>query len=312
MSKLISIVTPCFNEVENVEPLHTAVDRIMAEYPQYTYEHIFIDNCSTDGTVEILRRMAANNRRVKVILNSRNFGSICSPVYAYLLAKGDAVITLAADFQEPPALIPVFIAKWEAGNKVVIGVKVNSQESKIKFMVRKLGYHFINKISDRGIIENFAGFGIYDKQVVDSLRGMCDSYPSFRNMVAEVGFAPVKVPFVQPKRRSGITKHRIYNLFDFAMQSLVTSSKLPLRLATWAGVLVSGISFLVGIGYLVYKLLHWDTFSAGMAPVIIGLAFLGGVILLFLGIIGEYVGAIYTQVLKRPLVIEKERINFDK
>lgn len=309
--KLISIVTPCFNEEENVEELHRQIAQIMAELPEYDFEHIYIDNASTDGTVPILRRLAAADKRVKVILNARNFGHIRSPYHAILQAHGDAVITLASDFQEPPYLIKEFIKKWAEGYKIVMGVKSRSQESWPMFSIRTTYYRMLNRLADIRLVENFTGFGLYDRQVVEILRKIDDPYPYFRGLIADIGFEAAKIEFLQPTRRRGITKNNFYTLFDMAMLGFTNNTKIPLRLATMLGFLISVLSFIVGLFYLIYKLINWQNFEVGLAPLVVGLFFIGGVLLLFLGILGEYVGAIYTQVLHRPLVIEKERINFD-
>jgi glycosyltransferase involved in cell wall biosynthesis len=308
---LISIVTPCYNEEENVDDLHTQIVQVMSELPEYDFEHIYIDNASTDGTVPILRRLAAADRRVKVILNTRNFGHIRSPFHGILQACGDAVICMASDLQDPPHLIKEFIGKWEEGYKVVMGVKAHSQETWLLFALRKLYYRILGRLSDVRLVQNFTGFGLYDRQVVEILRKIDDPYPYFRGLIADIGFDAAKVEFIQPARKRGITKNNFYTLFDLAMLGFTSNTKIPLRLATMLGFLTAGISFLVGLFYLVYKLIYWQSFELGLAPLVVGIFFLGGVQLLFLGSVGEYVGAIYTQVLHRPLVIEKERINFD-
>jgi glycosyltransferase involved in cell wall biosynthesis len=309
--KLISIVTPCYNEEENVEELHTQVTQIMSELPEYDFEHLYIDNASTDRTVPILRRLAATDKRVKVILNARNFGHIRSPYHALMQTRGDAVITMSSDFQDPPHLIKEFIKKWTEGYKVVIGVKSRSQESWPLFTLRTTYYRMLNRLADIRLVENFTGFGLYDRQVVEILRKIDDPYPYFRGLIADIGFEAAKIEFVQPPRRSGITKNNFYTLFDIAMLGFTNNTKIPLRLATMLGFLISAVSFIIGLFYLIYKLINWQGFEVGLAPLVVGLFFIGGVLLLFLGILGEYIGAIYTQVLHRPLVIEKERINFD-
>lgn len=308
--KRISILTPCYNEVENVEELHAQVVRVMSGLPEYEFEHIYIDNASTDGTVPVLRRLAAADPRVKVILNARNFGHIRSPFYGILQAHGDAVICMSSDLQDPPAMIKDFIRKWEEGFKAVLGVKTRSRESRLMFMVRRLYYRVLGRLSDTPLIENFTGFALYDQQVVRILRQIDDPYPYIRGLIAEIGFEAARIEFVQPKRMRGITKNNFYTLYDMAMVGFTSNTKIPLRLATMVGFLTAGISLAVGLFYLVYKIIYWDSFTAGTAPVVVGLFFVGGVQLFFLGIVGEYIGAIYTQVRRRPLVVEKERINF--
>ncbi|MFC1957449.1 glycosyltransferase family 2 protein [Chloroflexota bacterium] len=309
--KLISIMSFCYNEEENVEDLHTQITQIMSEFPEYDFEHIYIDNASTDQTTQILRRMAAEDKRVKVIINARDFGHIRSPFYGLLQAHGDAVISMASDFQDPPYLIKEFIKKWEEGYKVVMGVKTRSQEPWLVFTMRTMYYRVLNMMAHIRLVENFSGFVLFDQQVVEILRQIDDPYPYFRGLIADVGFEAAKVEFVRPIRQHGITKNNFYTLFDMAMLGLTNTTKVPLRLATMFGFIVSLISFIAGLYYLIGKLIYWDTFSAGLAPLILGVFFLGGIQILFLGILGEYIGAIYTQVRHRPLVIEKERINID-
>lgn len=309
--KLISIVTPCYNEEENVRDLHAQIVKVMADLPEYSFEHIFIDNASTDGTVPILRQLAAEDKRVKVILNARNFGHIRSPYYGLLQAAGDAVISMASDLQEPPVLIKDFIQKWEEGYKIVMGVKSRSEETWLFFALRTLYYRILGRLSDVRLVENFTGFGLYDQQVIAILRKIDDPYPYFRGLIADIGFPAARVEFVQPTRKRGITKNNFYTLLDMAMLGLTNYTKIPLRLATIFGFMAAFLSFIVGLFYLVYKLIDWKNFSLGLAPVVVGLFFFGAIQLFFLGVVGEYIGAIYTQVLHRPLVIEKERINFD-
>lgn len=309
--KLISIVTPCYNEEENVEDLHTQIIQVMSEIPGYDFEHIYIDNASTDQTVPILRHLAAVDKKVKVILNTRNFGHFRSLYHGILQAQGDAVVLMAADLQDPPPLLREFIQKWEEGYKVVVGVKSHSEEPWLVFLFRTIYYRVLGKLSDIRLIEHFTGFGLYDRQVVEILRKINDPYPYLRGLIADIGFDAARIEYLQPKRKRGITKNNFYTLFDMAMLGFTSNTKIPLRLATMLGFLVAMASFGAGLFYLVYKLIYWQSFELGLAPLVVGLFFLGGVLLLFLGIVGEYVGAIYTQVLHRPLVIEKERINFN-
>ncbi len=307
--KTISIVTPCFNEEENVEELHRRICAAMQGFG-YDYEHIFIDNASTDGTVGKIRELAAKDPHVKAILNNRNFGHIRSPYHGLLQAAGDAVISMASDLQDPPERIPEFIRKWEQGYKVVIGVKTQSRENGFIYFLRTGYYRILRRLSDVDLIENFTGFGLYDRKVIEILRQLNDPYPYFRGLIADIGYPIARIEFVQPRRIHGLTKNNFYSLYDMAMLGLTGYTKIPLRLATMLGFVAAGLSFLVGLVYLVYKLIFWAEFSVGLAPAVIGLFFLGSVQLIFLGIVGEYIGAIYTQVIHRPLVIEKERINF--
>lgn len=308
--KHISVVMPCYNEEMNVEKAYNAVKDLFASQQDYDYEHIFIDNASEDGTFEILRRLAAADKRVKLIRNVRNFGHIRSPFHGLLQASGDAVVLMVADLQDPPALVTEFIKRWEAGSKIVVGVKTHSDENGLMFRVRKLYYHLMNHISEVRHIENFTGFGLYDRQVMDILRKIEDPYPYFRGLIADIGFEIARVEYLQPARKWGITKNNFYTLYDMAMLGLTNYSKIPLRVATFFGFAMSLASLLVAAAYFVYKLIYWQEFSLGIAPIVIGLFFMFSAQLFFLGIVGEYIGSIHTKVLKRPLVVEKERVNF--
>jgi polyisoprenyl-phosphate glycosyltransferase len=307
--KTISIITPCFNEAQNVEELYSRIQTTLRGMP-FNYEHIFIDNSSTDETVSILKTIALKDKRVKIIVNSRNFGHIRSPYYGLLQGSGHAVIILASDLQDPPELIPQFIRKWEDGYKVVIGIKTKSEEFGLFYFLRSLYYRVLRSLSDVRLIDNYTGFGLYDQRVIEILRTINDPYPYFRGLIADIGFEMAEIAFTQPRRKRGITKNNFYTLYDMAMLGVTNYTKIPLRLATMFGFFSALISFLVGLIYLIYKLIFWYQFSLGSAPLVIGLFFLGSVQLMFLGIVGEYIGAIYTQVMHRPLVIEKERINF--
>ena len=308
--KFVSVVTPCFNEEENVETLYLRVKDVFSRLPGYSYEHIFMDNFSSDRTVSILRKIAGEDKQVKVIVNARNFGHIRSPYYGLLQARGEAVMLIVSDLQDPPEMIASFLQKWEEGYKLVLGVKNKSKENPLMFLVRKLFYNILAKISDTDQVKNFTGFGLYDKQFIEVLRDLDEPYPYFRGLIAELGFNRIEIPYTQPKREKGRTKNNFYTLYDMAMLGFVNHSKLPLRLASFVGFATSILSMLVAFGYFIYKLLDWYNFQLGIAPLVIGIFFFGGVQLFFLGIIGEYIGSILTQVKKRPLVIEKERINF--
>ena len=310
--KLISIVTACFNEEDNVQALYTAVKKIFDEcLPNFKYEHLFIDNASTDNTVTILKNIAIKDKNVKIIINSRNFGHIRSPVYGILQAKGDAVISIVADFQDPPEMIPLFIDKWLNGHHTVLAIKKDSFESKYMFKIRKLYYQCLSKISEIKIYKNYTGFGLYDKKVINSLRSIQDPYPFFRGMISEVGFNVAVIDYTQPSRMRGLSKNNFYTLYDMGILGLINNSKIPLRFLVFLGFTMGFLSLITGIGYLLTKLIFWNKFSLGIAPIIIGGSLVFSLILFFLGIIGEYIGAIYTQVLNRPLVFEQERINFD-
>ena len=308
--KLISVVTPCYNEEENVQALYEQIKAVFDDLDNYRYEHIFIDNASTDKTVAIIKSIAERDKNVKLIVNVRNFGHIRSPYHALLQTHGDAVIAMASDLQDPPALIADFIRHWEEGYKIVAGVKPQSQESAIMFAVRKSYYHLISKISDVQLIKNFTGFGLYDQSVIKILRDIDDPYPYFRGLISEIGFEVAQVPYLQPSRKCGISKNNFYTLYDIAMLGITNHSKVPLRLATMAGFLLSALSFLAAMIFFVLKLIFWQQIPMGIAPLAISLFFFSSVQLFFIGLLGEYIGAIHTQVRKRPLVIEKERINF--
>ena len=313
MKKKISIVTPCYNEEPNVAELYRQVkaqfDKLSV---QYDYEHIFIDNASTDHTVDELKKLAAADKNVKIIVNAMNFGHIRSPFYGLCQASGDAALLMVADLQDPPELIPQFLQEWEEGHRVVIGIKNKSKENPIMYGLRTMFYKMIKKISETRQIENFTGFGLYDKTFIQLLRSIDDPYPYMRGLVAEYGGDLGEVYYTQPKRLHGKTHNNFYTLYDMAMLGFVNHSKVPLRMASFLGFACGAVSFLVALVYLIYKLFFWDSFQLGFAPLIIGLFFFASVQLFFLGIVGEYVGSILTQVRRRPLVIEKERINFSE
>jgi polyisoprenyl-phosphate glycosyltransferase len=309
--KLISIVSPCYNEQDNVEQLYLRTRDTLARFPQFRYEHIFIDNSSTDETVPILRRLAEADPNVKVIVNARNFGHLRSPHHAMLDADGDAVGMLLSDLQDPPELMGDMIEEWARGTPVVVGIKNTSEENWLMYGIRSLYYGTIARLTSLRVLEHFTGFGLYDRKVMDVLRkDFRDPYPYFRGMIAEIGF-PYKVFFYNQKRRErGITKNNFYTLYDLAMLGITNLSKVPLRLVTFTGFVFALLSGAVGTGYLIAKLLFWNHFSIGIAPVVVGLFFFGSVQLVALGVIGEYIGSIHTMVQGRPLVVEKERINF--
>lgn len=310
MKKLISIVTPCYNEGENVEELVRRIRTVMSGFPQYDYEHLLIDNDSSDNTVAKIKQLASEDARIRLIVNYRNFGHLRSPTHAVFEASGDAIIAMASDLQDPPELMSEFLKHWESGLKVVIGVKPKSRETPLMFLLRRSYYRILNKMSDAPLLENFTGFGLYDREVIETIRSLNDPYPYFRGLIAELGYARAEIPFEQPLRVRGVTKNNFYTLYDLAMLGVTSHSKLPLRLATMAGFLLSFISLLVALGYGIAKLFFWDSFSLGIAPLVVGMFFFGSVQLFFIGLLGEYIGAIHTQVLKRPLVVEKERVNF--
>lgn len=306
----ISVVAPCFNEEDNVDELHRRVCAVFDGFPRHELELLFIDNASSDRTSEHLRALASRDPRVKVILNARNFGHIRSPMHAVLQASGDAVIPMASDLQDPPEMLKAFIDGWERGFKKVVAVKPVSRDNALLFAMRKLYYSTLNRISEIPLIQNFTGFGLYDRSVIDYIKGLDDPYPYFRGLVSEVGFDTLIVEFEQPRRLRGVTKNNFYTLYDIAMLGITNHSKLPLRVATIGGFVMSALSLFTAFVYLVYKLIRWDEFAVGQAPLVIGLFFLFGVQMFFIGLLGEYVLAIHRHVLHRPLVVEKERINF--
>lgn len=307
--KLISIVTACFNEEDNVEELYHRIAAVMATQP-YDYEHICIDNCSTDGTVNKIKNLAAHDNRLKLIVNARNFGHLRSPYYGMLQSRGDACVLIASDLQDPPEMIAEFISKWEQGYKTVLAVKPESDETSLMFGIRKAYYRLITRISEVPLVPNATGVGLFDRSVVDILRTIQDPYPYLRGLLCEIGFPIATVPFKQPKRLRGITKNNFYTLYDTAMLGITNHSKVPLRLMAMSGFLLAFMSLIVAAFFLLAKLLYWDSFQLGTAPILIGIFFFGAIQAFFIGILGEYIGSIHTQVRNMPLVIEKERVNF--
>ena len=311
--RFISVVAGCYNEEENVRELYERVCRVFREeLPDYAFEFILIDNASEDRTVEILKEIAREDKRVKIIVNNRNFGHIRSGYHALLQARGEAIVSMASDLEDPPELIPQFLRKWEEGYKIVLAQKRSSNEFAPFHMVRKLYYMIVSRLSETSLVKDVTGFGIYDRQVIDDIRKIGDPYPYFRGLICDLGYSRFLIPFDKVVRKRGFTKNNFYTLYDLAMLGITNHSKVPLRLATFAGFGIGIISFLVAMGYMVYKLLYWGNFSVGMAPVVFGIFFLGSVQLFFIGILGEYIGSIHTQILRRPPVIERERINFDQ
>lgn len=310
--KKISITIPCYNEEENVYPLHDAlVEMFERDLPNYEYELLYIDNCSSDRTRELLKELGKQDKHVKAILNAKNFGQFNSPYYGMMQTTGDCTILMAADFQDPVEMVPKYVAEWEKGYKIVIGRKTSSKESSIVYHLRSLYYKIIKKFSEVEQIEHFTGFGLYDKDFMDVLRNLKDPTPFLRGIVAELGYRRKEIPYEQPQRRAGKTHNNWYSLYDAAMLSFTSYTKIGLRLATFIGIFVGVLSFIIAIVYLIMKLVFWNTFTAGMAPVIIGMFFLGSVQLFFLGFMGEYILSMNQRIMNRPLVIEEERINFD-
>lgn len=310
--KKVSILIPCYNEEENVVPMSEAiVELFTTQLPQYDYELLFIDNDSHDNTRPLLRQICAKNPKIKAIFNAKNFGQFNSPYYGILQTTGDCVISMVCDFQDPLELIPQYLQEWENGYKIVIGIKTSSKENKLVYFLRSIYYKMIKKFSNVEQIEHFTGSGLYDREFVEVLRNLKDPTPFLRGIVAELGYKRKEIPYEQPQRRAGKTHNNWYSLYDAAMLSFTSYTKIGLRLATFIGIFVGALSFIIAIVYLIMKLVFWDTFTAGMAPVIIGMFFLGSVQLFFLGFMGEYILSMNQRIMNRPLVIEEERINFD-
>lgn len=310
MNKLISIVTPTYNEIDNINNLYSRLLKIWSIYQNYNFELIIIDNASTDGTIEKLKEIARRDKRVKVIVNNKNYGHLRSPYWAMLQAYGDAVIFMASDLQDPPETLPLFIDQWEAGYKVVLGVKPKSEANRIFHYFRKLYYRVLNAISSIELINDATGFGIYDKKVMDLIRDINDPNPYFRGLVCELGYPIKTVEFEQAKRLRGITKNNFYTLYDMAMMGFVNYSLIPMRMASLCGIILGGISFFLAIILIFIKIVWWSYIPLGVAPIAIGIFFLMGLMLIFIGLLGEYVASIIPYVKRRPVVIEAERINF--
>ena len=311
--KVISIMIPCYNEEENARPIYEAVrDELISSCPNYDYEILFIDNKSQDRTREIIEDICARDKHVKAIFNCKNFGQFNSPYYGITQTSGDCTITICADFQDPVELIPRFVAEWEKGYKIVIGRKTRSQESKIMYFLRGCYYKLIRSMSNVEMIEQFTGFGLDDKSFVETLRNLKDPTPFIRGIVAELGPERKEIEYEQPKRRAGKTHNNFMSLYDAAMLSFTSYTKAGMRIATFLGFIIAFLSFIVALGYLIAKLCMWNRFTAGYAPMMIAIFFMGGVQLAFLGFLGEYVMNMNTRLMNRPLVVEEKRINFDE
>jgi glycosyltransferase involved in cell wall biosynthesis len=307
---LLSIVSPCFNEEENVEELYRRVIASISKLDNYQFEFIFIDNASTDKTLTKLKKLASTDRCVKIIVNTRNFGHIRSPYYGMMQSSGAATIYLASDLQDPPELIPEFVRAWEEGYKVVMAVKPTSRGHALFHAIRRLYYRVLDGISDVTLLSDSTGFGLYDKTVLDQIRQINDPYPYFRGLICELGYEIKTIQFIQPRRLRGITKNNFYTLYDLAMLGMVSHSKVPIRIVAFLGFILGFLSILAGLTFLILKLTFWYYFPVGIAPIVIALFFLFGVQLFFMGIIGEYIGSIHTYAQRKPVVVEKERINF--
>ncbi|MDD2973389.1 MAG: glycosyltransferase family 2 protein [Lachnospiraceae bacterium] len=311
--KKISVLIPCYNEVENVALMSDTVINVLNEaLPQYDYELVFIDNCSTDGTRDELERICSKNKKIKAILNVTNFGQFNSPFYGMCQTTGDCTISMCCDFQDPVEMIPKFVAEWEKGYKIVSGIKSKSKENGFIYFLRTMYYKLIKSMSTVEMIEHFTGFGLYDKTFIDLLKQLDDPIPFLRGIVAEYGFSRKDLEYTQQARRAGKTKNNFYSLYDAAMLSITSYTKVGLRLATIFGFLSSGISLVIAFVYLIYKLMNWNAFQVGYAPVVLGVYVIGSIQLFFIGLLGEYILNINTRVIHRPLVVEEKRINFDE
>lgn len=311
--KKISVMVPCYNEAENVVPLSEAIIAQFTEHlTQYEYELVFIDNCSTDGTRDLLRELCAGNPNIKAIFNAKNFGQFNSPFHGMLQTTGDCTIGMCADFQDPPEMIPKLVHEWEQGYMIINAVKKTSRENPVMRLFRTVYYKLLKKMSNVNIIEHFTGFGLYDRSFLDVLRELHDPIPFWRGVVSELGYRMKEIPYEQQKRRAGKSHNNFFSLYDAAMLSFTSYTKTGMRVATFFGFIISAISLLIALVYLILKLVNWDNFQMGNAPILIGVFVLGGIQLFFIGLLGEYIMSINTRMMNRPLIIEEERINFDR
>lgn len=311
MRKMVSLFTPCFNEEDNIESLYCEVAKVMDDNKQYDYEYILIDNASTDNTVEKIKTIINKDPRVKLIVNEKNFGPGRSGAYGFMQTSGDVSICFAADLQDPPSLIPVFLKKWEDGAKVVWGKKEGDEETGLIKLCRKVYYKIIQGLSDEEQYSNVSGFGLYDREVMNLIREVQDPIPNFRYLIADFGYRVEFVNYKKPNRVHGKSSYNFWRYYNTAMDSLISTSTKPLRLATLIGFMLALFTFFIGTFYLIFKLLFWDSFNVGSAPTLIGLFFIGSVLMFLIGLVGEYVGAVLIRVTKRPLVVERERVNFN-
>ena len=302
----VTVVLPCRNEEANLDELHARLDRVVAGLP-HDVRFLFVDNASTDGTVARLRELAARDPRVTVIVNARDFGHVRSPFHGLMQAPGDCVVMMCTDLQDPPELLPAFLRAWEAGAAMVVGRKTSSAESRVLWLARSAFYTLARSIADVELLEHVTGFGLYDRRAIEVLRSYADPYPYLRGMIVDIGLPFAVIPYEQPLRRRGLTKNNFLTLFDMAMLGFTSHSRLPLRLATMAGFAMATLSLVVALVFLLLKLAFWNRFPAGYAPAVIGVFFLGSLQIFLVGILGEYVGAILTQVRQRPWVVEEER-----
>ena len=310
--KKVSVLIPCYNEEENVIPMSKAIQELFeGSLPQYDYELVFIDNDSSDNTRPLLREICKRNKKVKAIFNAKNFGQFNSPYHGILQVTGDCVISMVCDFQDPLDLIPQYLKEWESGYKIVIGIKTSSKENKLMYWARSMYYKFVKKFSDVEQIQHFTGSGLYDREFIEVLRNLNDPTPFLRGIVAELGFKRKEIEYEQPQRRAGKTHNNFYTLYDAAMLSITSYTKIGLRICTFVGAFLAFASLVVGMVYFILKLLNWDSFEAGMAPMIILMSFMGSMQLFSIGFMGEYIMSMNKRIMNRPLVVEEERINFD-
>ncbi len=309
--KLISIITPCYNEEKNIPLIYDRIKQIFQALDCYDYEHIFIDNHSIDETVTILKEIAERDKRIKIIVNSRNFGFICSSFYGLIQGNGDAVAMIFSDLQDPPELLLEFIDEWEKGYEIIKGIKSSSQENFCVYTIRRFYYWLAKQLSENvELTSNFTGFGLYDQKVIENLRRIDDPYPYLKGLISEVGFKIKTIKYEQKIRQHGKSSFNFYRMYDLAMVGITTYSNLPLRIATMLGLALSIVSLLIGFSTLITKIIFWNYFPVGIAAIIISLSFFSSVQLFFIGILGEYIGLINRRTLRRPLIIERERINF--
>jgi dolichol-phosphate mannosyltransferase len=311
MIKKISLISPCYNEEDNIQELYRRVTAVIDSMPQYDFEYLIIDNASTDTSESKLKLLASTDKRIKLIFNNRNFGHIRSPYWGLLQTSGAATVYLASDMQDPPELIPEFIKNWENGYMVVLATKPHSRTGAISHIMRKLYYKFLDRVADISLTKDATGFGLYDKRVIDRVREINDPYPYFRGLIDELGYKTKTISFVQPRRSVGISKNNFSSLYDLAMLGVVSHSIMPIRLASLMGIVIGLLSFILALVILFIKIFSWDTFAPGMAVILIFNSIMFGVIITFIGILGEYVRAILVYVRNRPIVVEKERVNFD-
>lgn len=309
--KHICIISACYNEKDNITELYQRITSVMATVPQYTYEIRIIDNHSTDGTREEIEALCSHDKNFKAIYNVRNFGPLRSAYYNLYSAEGDATIALAADLEDPPELITSFLEEWEKGAKIVMAVRNGTEEKGLFPFLRTTYYNMLKYISDVKLVSYFTGFGLYDQEVIKTLKTIDDPYPYLRGLLCELGWPAATVSFFKPRRKRGVSSYNFMRYFEEAMQGIVSQSRLPLHFATLFGCIISGVSFIVGLYYLTMKLLNWDGFQTGIAPAIVGLFFMMGLLFLILGLLGEYISLLVTHIVRRPMVIEERRINFE-